>query len=201
MNITYAVHEHAGRVRPLRFRKAVFTGLLRLGPVRQRDNRNIELLAEGLELLRRRYALRVGRDHQRTIALTAKAEGQLRGRGRLTGALEPHEHDDGGRRLRLLQARVSSAEHLDHLLVDDVDDLLHRCEALRDVGSQRPLSHAGHELLDDLVVNVSLQQSEADLAQSLIEVLLGDGAATAQAAEYALELIGKGVEHIYKRGA
>jgi len=54
----------------------------------------------------------------------------------------------------------------------------------------------GDELLDDLVVDVGLEQSEADLAQRLFEVLFGDGAAAAQAPEYALELIGEGVEHI-----
>ena len=117
---------------------------------------------------------------------------------RLAGALEADEHDDRGRRFGFLKGRVPPAEHFDHLQVDDVDDLLHGAEALGDVCAERPLADAGDEVLDDFVVDVGLEQGEADLAQSLVEVFLGDGAAPAQAPEYALQLIGEGVEHIYK---
>ena len=74
-------------------------------------------------------------------------------------------------------------------------------EALRDLRAERVLPHAGDELLYDLVVDVRFEQGEAHLAQGLVEVLLGDGAAAAEASEDALQLVGEGVKHIYKMRA
>ena len=53
-------------------------------------------------------------------------------------------------------------------------------------GAERPLPHARHEVLDDLVVDVGLEERQAHFTQGLVEVLLGDGAAAAEAAEDAL---------------
>ena len=156
------------------------------------------MLTERGQLLGAGHSLRVRGDHQRGVSGASQVKAEL-GRGcRLAGALEADEHDDRGRRFGFLEGRVPPAEHFDHLQVDDVDDLLHGAEALGDVCAERPLADAGDEVLDDFVVDVGLEQGEADLAQSLVEVFLGDGAAPAQAPEYALQLIGKGVKHIYK---
>ena len=125
-------------------------------------------------------------------------QAELGGGCRLAGALEPDEHDDGRWRFRLLQGRVPAAEHFDHLLVDDIDDLVHRREALRDVGAKGTFANARHEILDDLVVDVCLEQGEAHFAKGLVEVFFGYCPAPAEAPENALQLIGQRVEHIYK---
>ena len=59
----------------------------------------------------------------------------------------------------------SPAEDVDQLVVDDLDDLLAGLDPVEHVGADRLLADVGHEVLDDLEVDVGLEQGEADLAQ------------------------------------
>ena len=88
-----------------------------------------------------------------------------------------------------------AAEGRDQLLVDDLDDLLGRAEALRDLGALGPLLHPGDQALHDPDVDVGLEEGEADLATHLVDVLLGEATAAAEAGEDAVEAVGEGVEH------
>src|SRR5439155_8597786 len=80
-------------------------------------------------------------------------------------------------------------------LVDDLDDLLGRAEALGQVGADALLADARHHALDDLEVDVGLEQGQADLAQDLVDLGLAQAATAAQAPEDAIEAIGQGLEH------
>ena len=62
------------------------------------------------------------------------------------------------------------------------------------IPSARSLTVA-RELLDDLEVDVGLEQREADLAHRLVDVVLGQRAALADARERALELLRERIEH------
>ena len=73
-----------------------------------------------------------------------------------------------------LQLVALASEHLDQLVVHDLDDLLAGLDSVEHVGADRLLAHAGHEGLDDLVVDIGLQQGKPDLAQGDVKVGLGD---------------------------
>ena len=81
------------------------------------------------------------------------------------------------------------------LLVDDLDDLLAGVEALEDLGADRALAHAGHEVLDHLEVDVRLEQGEADLAHRGVDVRLGHAATAGQPGEGLAEAVAEVVEH------
>ena len=101
---------------------------------------------------------------------------------RLARALEADEQDD--RRVALeVERPVAGRQERRELLVDDADDLLAGGEALEDVGADRPLADAGHEVLDDLEVDVRLEQGEPDLAHRGVDVGLADAAAAGQVGE------------------
>ncbi len=68
-------------------------------------------------------------------------------------------------------------------------------QALQDVLAERTLLEGGREVLGDLEVDVRLEQREADLAHRLRDRLLVEPAASAEAAERRLKLVGKRVEH------
>ena len=59
----------------------------------------------------------------------------------------------------------------------------------------RPLLDPGDEAADDLEVDVGLEQGDADLAEDLVDVGLGEAALAAEALEDALEAVGKCLEH------
>ena len=76
-----------------------------------------------------------------------------------------------GRLLRRLQPALGVAEQREHLVADDLDDLLRRRQAAEDVLPHRPIAHAVDERLDDLEVDVGFEQRQADLAQRRLDVL------------------------------
>ena len=152
-------------------------------------------LPERLELVGRGGTVRVGGDEHRPAALLGDVPREL-GRGRrLARALEADEHDHDRRRAGQVEGAVAGAEDRGQLLVDDLDDLLAGVEALEHVGADGPLADARHEVLDDLVVDVRLEQGEANLAHGGIDVGLGDAAAAGQLAEDVAQAVGKVVEH------
>ena len=84
-------------------------------------------------------------------------------------------------------------EDLDQLLVDDADDLLAGRDRLQHLGPEGALADAGDEVADDLEVDVGLEQGDAHLAQRRVEVVLGDAAAAAEAAEGGLQTFAEGL--------
>jgi len=51
------------------------------------------------------------------------------------------------------------------------------------------------QVFDDIEVNVGLEQGDADFAQGLLHVLLGDGALAAEVLEGALQFFGEILKH------
>ena len=86
-------------------------------------------------------ALEVGGHQQDALALVAQPAAELSGQGGLTGALEAGEHDDCGAAVGPVYLPGLTAQDLDELLVDDLDDLLARVEGLGTGGIDRLLAH------------------------------------------------------------
>jgi hypothetical protein len=63
------------------------------------------------------------------------------------------------------------------------------------VGSHRPLLDATDERANDAHVDVGLEQRDPDLARDLVDVLVVEAAAPAQAGEDRVEAFREGVEH------
>src|SRR5690606_2724706 len=143
-------------------------------------NLDADLVAELHELVDGGRAIDVGGHEHRLAAVLAQAKGELRRGRRLPGTLEADHHQDRWTGVEL-QVMPRAAEHLDELVVDDLDDLLAGIQAGEQVGADRALAHAGDEVLDDLEVDVGLEQGEADLTQRDVEVGLGDPGLAAQA--------------------
>src|SRR5262249_4635494 len=120
---------------------------------------------------------------------------QLRRRRRLARALEAREQDHGrGTRVHRELGGVA-AEGGDELLVHDLDDLLCGAQALRNLRAIRAFLDASDARPHDAHVDVGLEQREADLARDVVDVLLGELAASAQPLEDSVEAVGQGIEH------
>ena len=91
--------------------------------------------------------------------------------------------------------RALAAQRLDHHVVDDLDHLLAGRDRGQHLGADGPLAHLGDEVAHHRQRHVGVQQREADLAQRLGDVGLGQRAAAAQAVEHAGELVGQRFEH------
>jgi len=155
------------------------------------EDRHGVLLGQRAQLLDGGRALEVGADQQRVAALLLEPAGQLGRAGGLARALEAG-HEDDGRRLRgVRDADRLAAQGLDQLLVDDVDDLLRRVQRLVQVGADATLADAGHQVADDLEVDVGLEQRQADLAQDLVDLGLVEAATPTEPLEDAFETVGK----------
>ena len=91
--------------------------------------------------------------------------------------------------------RSPGAQDGGQLVVDDLDDDLAGVDALEHVLADGALLDTRHEVLDDLVVDVRLEQREADLAHGGVDVGLGDPAVAGQLAEDVAQAVAEGIEH------
>ncbi len=158
-----------------------------LNGVRPREDGDLQLLPELLELIDGRRPLQVGGDEGRRMPFLAEEQRELGGRSRLARALEAGEQDHGRRPPGEGDLGASAPHQVGQLVVDDLHDLLARGEALRQLQAERARLHARHEVLDDLEVDVRLEQRETDLAHRFRDRFLVELAAPADLAESALE--------------
>ena len=94
-----------------------------------------------------------------------------------------------------MEGRGRRPTQRDQLLVDDLDHLLTRRQAVEHVGADGLLADARDEVLDDLEVDVGLEQGQADLAHGGVDVGFADPAAAGQVAERLAQPVAEGVEH------
>ena len=112
--------------------------------------------------------------------------------GRLTVALQAAEHDDGLALVLDDQTRGFLAAHQgDQLLVDDLDDLLGRGQALHDLLAHGALGDLCAEVLRYFVVDVGFQQGHPDLAHGGFDVRLAQFAVAAQLFEHTGKAVGQ----------
>jgi len=115
--------------------------------------------------------------------------GKLAGGGGFAGALEAGHKDDTGWLGGLLEAGGVFAEDVDELVVDDFDDLLGGGEGGGDLFAEGAGADVLDEGVDDGEIDVGLEEGEADFAESVGDVLVGDGALAAESFEGTLEFV------------
>ena len=157
---------------------------------RKGEHRRTGLFAYDLQLIDCGGAVNIACGEQRAVALLDKVFGQLGGMRGFARALQAAHHDHR-RRLGLdVDARGLAAAHqFRQLVVDDLDDLLRRGQALHDLLSHGALGDAGDKIFRNFIVDVRFQQGHAHLAHSVLNVLLGQLALAAQLFEYRSQLI------------
>jgi hypothetical protein len=94
-----------------------------------------------------------------------------------------------GRLRRVGDAQGLAAEGLGELLEDDLLDLQRGVERPRELLAHGTVADAALHRLDDRQVDVGLEQRQADLAEHLVDVGLGQPALAAQAGEDAVETV------------
>ena len=159
------------------------------------------LLRDDVQLLNGRRPLDVGRHEQRVLALLGQPLRQLARGRRLAGALQTQQQDDARPLVARLQSAFGIAEERDHLVADDLDDLLRRRQAPEHVLPQRPIAHAVDERLDDLEIDVGFEQRQADLAERRLHVLGRQPCLAPQGLENVLKAIAERVEHLRVPGS
>ena len=117
-----------------------------------------------------------------------------RGRG-LARALQA-DHQDHDRRDGVeVEVGDGAAQHLDQVIVDDLDDHLARRDRADDVGADRLGPHLVDELADDGQGDVGLEQGRAHLAQGGVDIGFGERTAPAQLVEYIAQTFAQTFEH------
>ena len=147
------------------------------------------LVTQGLQLVGCSGAVDVASGKQRVVALLCQTIGELGGSGCLARALKAQHHDDAGDAAAKVQAHGLAAQKRRELVVDDLDDVLSRCEAFHDLGCKAALLGALDKALDDLEVDVCLEQRHADLLHGGVDIGLGQAALALKAAKHALEFL------------
>ena len=161
------------------------------------------LLAEDAELLLGGGAPGVqGRHEDLATVAVLQAVGNF-GRGRRLARTLQADHEDadrwGGGEVDRVGVRT---QHLDKLVMDDLDDHLARLDRLEDSGADGLCTHAVDEGADDIQRDVGLEQRAPHLAHRLPDIALGEGAATGQLVEDARQPVGKILEQLgHGRGA
>ena len=93
--------------------------------------------------------------------------------GSFTGTLQAAHHDDGRDFGRNIDPGLFRAHQRSQFLVDNFDDMLSRGQALQHLGTDGLFGNAGDKIFCHLIVDVRLQQSEANFPHGLFHISLG----------------------------
>ncbi len=171
------------------------------------------LLTQDLELLLRRRAAGVERGHhdlaldregaaefgRHALRALAEAIADLgAGRG-LAGALEADHQDDDRRNGVEVEVGHRAAQHLDQVVVDDLDDHLARRDRADDIGADGLGTDRIDEVADDRQRHVGFEQGGANLAQGRVDVSFGERPAPPQLVEYVAQTFAQTFKHARSR--
>ena len=147
-------------------------------------NRDVQLLAHYLQLGNGGGTVHIAGHQQRPLAvLPAHMARQLGAVGGFTGALQTHHHHNGGALGGRGKAGIAAAHQFRQLLVDDLHNLLGRRQALQHVAAHAALGDLSDEILDHLIADIRLQQSQADFTQAGPDIALRQTALAPQTLE------------------
>ena len=160
------------------------------------QRRNTGLHAEHGQLLLRGRTAHVERGHQDFLLLAlAQPQTELGGGGGLARTLQT-DHENRYRRVGgQVDGHTGAAQHLDQMVVDDLDDHLAGRDAFQHVLAHGLIAHGSQEILDHRQGDVGFEQRHAHFAQRRIHVALAQGAAPRQLVEHRAKARGQVLEH------
>ncbi len=91
--------------------------------------------------------------------------------------------------------RLLLAQHRDQLVVDDLDELVARPDALEHVGADRLGLDPLEELAREIEADVRLEKDPADFPEPFLDRLFGQNAAPRELLERGVQFGGQLVEH------
>ena len=132
--------------------------------------------AEHLKLQYCRRTDQVGCYQQHTPTLLFQSKGKLGGGSGLSRTLQPHhENHRCGIRAFECKALISLvAEELNHLIVDDLDELLSGIDGLQNLFTGSLFHRAVYESPDDTKIYIGLKQGDLYLFDGILYVFLGN---------------------------
>ena len=156
-----------------------------------RQSGSANLLAQHRQLLLRGRAIDVERRHQHLLAvLFLEQFGELRRSGGLARTLQADHHDhDRRKRLQIKLGGLFAAQHLDQRIVDDLDDLLARCDRLQDRLANRLFGDIIDKAADNRQRDIGFEQRDSNFAHRIAHILLAQRPAPAQLVENAAKAI------------
>ena len=116
----------------------------------------LELFAKGFELIHGRRTIHISSHQHGLPTLLGQPFGQLATGSGFSGTVETHHHDTRWLGVNF-QGSMRGSEQLNQCIVDDLDDLLTRVDALDDLLSDRLLLDIFNELFGHLEVHVGIQ--------------------------------------------
>ena len=153
----------------------------------------VDLRADGggdeAELLARGGTIDVDGDEHGAVPGFFEPAGEFGGGGGFAAALEAGHEDDAGGLRGFLEARGVLAEDVDEFVMDDFDDLLVRGEGGGDFPAEGAVADVVDDLGNDGERDVGLDEGEADFAEGVADVLVGDGALAAESLKGSLEFV------------
>jgi len=153
------------------------------------------LLRHDFQLLDGRRAVDIRGHQEGFVALFLQMQRDLACAGRFSLTLQPHHHDEGRSVLCESQGFIRAAHGPHERVVNNLDDLLARLDALEHFLPERLLLDVRDELLDNLIVNVGLEQRPADFLEAVLHVFLGQFSLTANILEGGFQPFCQRFEH------
>jgi hypothetical protein len=156
---------------------------------------HLGLVGHDRELLDGGRTADVGGHHQGMAALPFEPASELSRRGGLARPLQPEQQHDAGSAGVFGEAALGIAKEGEHLVADDLDDLLTGRQALEHCLIHRPIADPVDERLDDLEVDVGFEQRHPDLAERRFDVIFGQAHLAPERLEGVLDAGAQRLEH------
>ncbi len=128
-----------------------------------------------------RGSLEVGRDEVRLATLLLEPVGELGRRGRLTRTLETSEQDDRRGLAGIGDRKRRATQNFDELIVNRLDDLLARSEALGEHFTTQAFAHRVEERAHHAQFHVRFEQGGSHVREGSVEVRVAQSTLRTQA--------------------
>ena len=165
--------------------------------ITQRENCNIQLLAQHLQLLDGGRTVNIGGNQQRTFMFILIDVSNFSNRGGLTGALQTGHHDNRGRLAGHIDGGLLRTHQDGQFLLHNFYNLLSGSKTLQNISAKCALFNGGHKILNNFVADVGFQQSHTHGSHCLVNICLGQLALAGQLLKSVLQFICQAAENCH----
>ena len=154
------------------------------------EDRQLELLANHLQLLDGSRAINIAGYKQRMFALLFKGKTKLSGRCCLTGALQTDHHNDRRRIRAHIDTALRASHEVRELFINNLDNDLGWSQCFQNILPDRAFFDRLNELFDYFEIDVGLKKGHPHFAHGIIDIVLRQLAMTAQFLKRLLQAVG-----------